>query len=175
MPGRAPTGAAAWDHLAEHTLARVQLGGAGAHRKRRGVEVVLPWGDPDDRLRAERIIKDAGVGGLLPRQGLTGLARTLAAASGVVGVDSGMTQLAAAVGTPAVTLNGPTRTELTGATGLWQLNLAADFACAPCMRRDCDYRGRSAVEPACFEAMSPERVFAELIGQIGGAADEAAS
>ena len=131
-----------------------------------GFEVVLPWGDPDDRLRAERIIQSAAAGELLPRQDLTGLARTLAAASGVVGVDSGLAHLAAAVGTPAITLYGPTRTDLTGAMGPRQLNLAADFDCAPCMLRACSYAGPSRVQPACFEALSPDLVFSRLLGQI---------
>lgn len=127
---------------------------------------MLPWGDPDDRLRAERIIRAAGDGQLLPRQGLTGLAQTLAAASGVVGVDSGLAHLAAAVGVPAVTLYGPTRTDLTGALGPRQRNLAADFACAPCMRRECAYDGRASVSPACFEALDPAVVFDALRAQM---------
>jgi len=134
-----------------------------------GFEVGLPWGGPDDRLRAERIIQAAGVGELLPPLRLTELARTLAAASGVVGVDSGLAHLAAAVGTPAVTLYGPTRTDLTGATGPRQRNLAADFGCAPCMRRDCDYQGPSTVEPACFEALPPSLVFAQLQAEMEAA------
>ena len=133
-----------------------------------GFEVALPWGDPDDRLRAERIIKMAGCGELLPRLGLSELARTLARATGVVGVDSGLAHLAAAVGTPAITQYGPTRTDLTGAVGPRQLNLAADFGCAPCMQRDCDYAGKAGVEPACFEALSPDLVFSRLVGQIEG-------
>jgi heptosyltransferase-1 len=131
-----------------------------------GFEVMLPWGDPDDRLRAERILRAAGGGQLLPRQGLTGLAQTLAAASGVVGVDSGLAHLAAAVGVPAVTLYGPTRTDLTGALGPRQRNLAADFACAPCMRRECNYGGRASVSPACFEALDPAVVFDALRAQM---------
>jgi len=131
-----------------------------------GFEVVLPWGDPDDRLRAERIISAAGAGELLPRQGLSDLARTLAAASGVVGVDSGLAHLAAAVGTPAVTLYGPTHTELTGALGPCQLNLAAQFECAPCMQRVCDFSGPADVEPACFGTLPPDQVFARLLAQM---------
>lgn len=140
-----------------------------------GFEVTLPWGDPDDRLRAERIIQAAGTGELLPRQDLTGLARTLAAATGVVGVDSGLAHLAAAVGTPAITLYGPTRTDLTGALGPRQLNLSADFGCAPCMQRDCDYAGKAEVEPACFEALSPRVVFSRLLGQIDAQTDTQAT
>jgi heptosyltransferase-1 len=51
-----------------------------------------------------------------------------------------------------------------------QLNLAADFQCAPCMRRECDYVGKAEVQPACFEALSPRLVFARLLGQIEGQA-----
>ncbi len=131
-----------------------------------GFEVVLPWGDPDDRLRAERIIKAAGSGELLPRLGLTDLARTLASASGVVGVDSGLAHLAAAVGVPAVTLYGPTRAELTGAIGPRQHNLVVDFECAPCMYRECSYQGQSKVQPACFGSLDAHKVFEQLRIQI---------
>ncbi len=135
-----------------------------------GFEVGLPWGDPDDRLRAERIIKAAGCGELLPRQGLTELAAQLARADGVVGVDSGLAHLAAAVGTPAITLYGPTRTELTGALGPHQRNLAAEFACAPCMQRECTYKEPSPVAPACFAGLDPRQVYTALQAQIAGAA-----
>jgi heptosyltransferase-1 len=84
----------------------------------------------------------------------------------VVGVDSGLAHLAAAVGTPAVTLYGPTRTELTGALGPRQLNLAAQFECAPCMQRECDFRGPADVEPACFGTLPPDLVFACLLAQM---------
>jgi heptosyltransferase-1 len=131
-----------------------------------GFDVLLPWGDPDDRLRAERIIAAAGAGSLLPRQSLSELAQTLVSAAGVVGVDSGLAHLAAAVGVPAITLYGPTRTDLTGALGPRQRNLAASFACAPCMRRACDFSGPSEVRPACFEALHPARVLEALRQQI---------
>jgi heptosyltransferase-1 len=132
----------------------------------KGFEVNLPWGDPDDRLRAERLIKAAGAGELMPRLSLSQLADVLASAAGVVGVDSGLAHLAAAVGTPAVTLYGPTKTEWTGALGPRQRNLAATFECAPCMRRECDYGGESDVRPACFASLPPAAVWAALLGQM---------
>ncbi len=134
-----------------------------------GYHVLLPWGDPDDRLRAERIMKMADAGELLPRLGLTELATTLAGASGVVGVDSGLAHLAAAVGVPAITLYGPTRAELTGAIGPRQENRASAFECAPCMRRDCAYTGSSEVTPACFAELAPALVWQALVERMGGA------
>ncbi len=90
------------------------------------------------------------------------MAACLAAASGVVGVDTGLAHLAAAVGTPAITLYGPTRVELTGALGQCQHNLKVAFPCAPCHRRQCDYQGVSEVEPACYGSLPPERVWDAL-------------
>ena len=134
-----------------------------------GYEVLLPWGDPGDRLLAERVIGAAQAGELLPRSGLTELARLLAASAGVVGVDSGLAHLAAAVGVPAITLYGPTQSALTGALGPAQRNLGADFECAPCVRRECDYAGESPVKPACFAHLDPQTVWAALRGQMEAA------
>ena len=70
------------------------------------------------------------------------------------------------MGTPAVTLYGPTRTELTGALGPRQRNLAVDFPCAPCMQRICDHEGPSEVRPACFATLDPATVFDALSRQM---------
>ena len=57
-----------------------------------------------------------------------------------------------------------------GATGPRQRNLAAEFPCAPCLRRECDFRGErgdeSAVEPACFATLPPELVWEVLQEQM---------
>ncbi len=133
-----------------------------------GYEVRLPWGSPEERARAEEIAGAAGIGTVLPASGLSALAAELAGAAGVVGVDSGLAHLAAALAVPAVTLYGPTRTELTGAVGRRQINLKAEFPCAPCMRRACGYSGERAVEPACFVSLPPARVWEQLQVQMQG-------
>jgi heptosyltransferase-1 len=133
-----------------------------------GYEIRLPWGNPGERTRAEEIAAVAGAGRLLPASGLSELAAQLAGAAGVVGVDSGLAHLAAALAVPAVTLYGPTRTELTGAVGPRQINLKAEFPCAPCMRRACDYSGEREVEPACFASLPPVRVWQQLQIQMQG-------
>jgi heptosyltransferase I len=128
----------------------------------KGFKVLLPWGSEEERQRAERIIGRSGRGELLPRLSLSEMKDRLAAAAGVVGVDSGLAHLAAALSLPAVTMYGPTKTDLTGARGRLQTNLQADFICAPCMRKECNYAGESAVIPACFGDLPPERVWGAL-------------
>jgi len=90
------------------------------------------------------------------------MALRLAGAAGVVGVDSGLAHLAAALSVPAVPLYAPTRTELTGARGPLQTNLQADFVCAPCMRKECNYHGTAEVAPACFGQLQPLDVWATI-------------
>jgi hypothetical protein len=48
------------------------------------------------------------------------------------------------------------------------VNLAAGFACAPCLERRCGYRGERvlragvAVEPPCWSALDPDTVWSRL-------------
>ncbi len=96
----------------------------GAWVAARGLRVVLPWGSAAERTDAEAIA--AGCGGLvLPRLGLTELAGWLAHARLCVGVDTGLAHLAAALGTPQLTLYGPTLPQLTGAVGANQVWLTS--------------------------------------------------
>ncbi len=133
-----------------------------------GYRVEWPWHGDAERRRAERLCGESGAGELLPALDLDGLKARLARAAGVVGVDSGLAHVAAALGTPAVTLYGPTRTGLTGAVGPRQRNLESDLDCAPCLKRQCPRPGRGRVEPACFEALAPERAWKALQAQMEG-------
>ena len=55
----------------------------------------------------------------------------------------------------------------TGARGERVTNLQAEFPCAPCLRRECGYRGPAqswgdeVVRPACYARVTPEMVFEE--------------
>ncbi len=133
-----------------------------------GFEVLLPWGSDAERERAENLAAHSANAWVLPRLGLAELAREFRHAAGVVGLDSGLSHLAAALGTPGVTLYGPTRADLTGVIGSRHRNLVADFPCAPCLRRFCNYRGEAAVQPACFATLTPAAVWAGLEQQMEG-------
>ena len=65
------------------------------------------------------------------------LAAVLKAAAVGVGPDSGPGHLAAAVGTPFVTLFGPTSPERTAPYGCEELVVKAGIDCAPCYKKRC--------------------------------------
>jgi len=78
---------------------------------------ILPWGSEAERARAHRIAQAIG-GTTLPEPlALDGLARLFAAARGVVGLDTGLTHLAAALGVPTVGIYCGSDPVLTGLYG----------------------------------------------------------
>tara|TARA_B100000674_G_C37920150_1_gene952886 strand:+ start:960 stop:1895 length:936 start_codon:yes stop_codon:yes gene_type:complete len=91
--------------------------------KQDGFRPLFPWHSPEERLRADRIRKMSGCGKTLPRMSLTEIARRITGCGGVVGVDTGLAHIAAAVETPMVMLFGPTNSDLTGAIGQCAVNL----------------------------------------------------
>lgn len=71
-----------------------------------GVRPLLPWGTENEKARAQRIA-EAGGGDVLPALGYGALAGVLAEAWGVIGLDTGLTHLAVALGRRVLTLYGP--------------------------------------------------------------------
>ena len=78
---------------------------------------VLPWGSDEERRRAERIARGIGRAVVPPKMPLDELAPVLAHARNVVGLDSGLTHLAAALGVPAVAIFCGSDPALTGLYG----------------------------------------------------------
>jgi heptosyltransferase-1 len=79
-----------------------------------GFTVLLPWGSDDERRDSMRIATDEPQAIVPPRQSLAALASVIARAHGVVGVDTGLVHLAAALGTPTVALFTSTDPALAG-------------------------------------------------------------
>jgi lipopolysaccharide heptosyltransferase I len=97
---------------------------AGRWLAGRGLAVVLPWGNAEEQAEAQAIATACG-GQVLPALSLTGLAGWLAYARLSLGVDTGLAHLAAALGTPQLSLYGPTLPALTGAVGDHQVWLTS--------------------------------------------------
>lgn len=72
----------------------------------RGLEILLPWGNEPERLRAENLARRWG-GIVLPSLSIPALAAVLAQSRCVVGLDTGLTHIAVALGRPVVALYGP--------------------------------------------------------------------
>jgi heptosyltransferase-1 len=79
--------------------------------------VILPWGSAEERDRAERIARGVGQALVPDRMALEALAGVLAGSSSVVGLDSGLSHLAAAVGARVVAIFCGSDPALTGLYG----------------------------------------------------------
>jgi heptosyltransferase-1 len=82
-----------------------------------GYRVLLPWGNAREWDAARDVAAGADNARVLPRLNLTEIAGVLAGAAGVIGVDTGLAHLAAALGRPALTVYTATFPALTGARG----------------------------------------------------------
>ncbi len=82
-----------------------------------GVRCVLPGGSSTERSRAGRLAQSLGRAVAAPAMNLTDLAGLLAGARIVVGVDTGLVHLAAALGRPTLALYCASDPTLTGVLG----------------------------------------------------------
>lgn len=134
-----------------------------------GYKVLLPWGNQEERQRAEFIARDNAMVTILDKQSLSGLAKHILQSSGVIAVDTGLGHLAAALNKPTVSLYGPTNPDLSGTFGAQQLHLNSNLNCAPCVKKVCTYNGPGvtddfqqqpfAVTPPCFASHKPDAVW----------------
>jgi heptosyltransferase-1 len=129
-----------------------------------GCRVLLPWGNDEEKSRAERLAQGHEGASVLPHLSLSALFDLLLTLDGFVAVDTGLAHLAAAAGLAGVALYGPTDPALTGVIGVRAKSLAVEFPCAPCRRADCHYNGNegSGIFPACFSSLPPEWVWQQL-------------
>ncbi len=141
-----------------------------------GYEVLIPWGDAEEKNRAEFIASGLEKAIVLDKLNLTGMAQKLNRCTGVVAVDTGLGHLAAALAKPTVSLYGPTDPGLSGTCGAQQLHLNSNLNCAPCVKKVCGYTGPGVTDyfeeqafpvlPPCFSSHKPEQVwtrFEELV------------
>jgi heptosyltransferase-1 len=83
----------------------------------RGTPLLLPWGSDAERARSGRIAAALTRARVVDRQPLDAAARLVAGAAFVVGVDTGLLHLAAALGVPLVAIFAGSEPGLTGPSG----------------------------------------------------------
>src|SRR5690606_13463686 len=96
------------------------------HLRQQGLALRLLAGNPDETRRAQELIAGIPDAQVLPRMSLTDIARELAGARIMVGLDSGLTPLSAGLGRPTIGIykaSTPVRTPLQGSAGTYTASL----------------------------------------------------
>jgi heptosyltransferase-1 len=134
-----------------------------ALRGRHGAAAVL-LGTPADAAFAGAVVRAAGglVRDLVGRTTLRQLLAVLARARLAFGPDSGALHLAAALGTPALSLWGATSPVRSAPFGSEALAVSGAAACAPCFLSHCPI-GR-----VCMQAITVEEVVARAVPVLAG-------
>lgn len=127
-------------------------------------KVVLPWGNEEEQCRAKRIAEKVAGVQVLPKMGLNALNAYLAHAEGVVGVDTGLSHVVAALEVPSVAIYGATDAVLTGVLGPKVEVLSSTLSCAPCLSKVCNHPSRNddLAQPPCYRSNDADRVFDAL-------------
>ncbi len=133
------------------------------YSKHRGTIVVT--GSAEERALADRVL----AGGVQGRSvagdyDIGRVAALLSLADVYIGSDTGITLLAAAVGTPVVALFGPGDPRRFGHVGPYSIVLYHKQDCSPCPQLDCDQDG------ACMKAITVDEV-AEAVAVVLRAVD----
>jgi heptosyltransferase-1 len=127
---------------------------------RQGVRCLLPWGNEDERLRAQRLQAAGGeYAQVLPKLTLTELMGTLLRARAFVSVESGIGHLATALDVHGLMLHGPTDPGYSGILGKSCLHITSGLDCSPCFRRDCPRLELSESDPPCQLEITAMQVY----------------
>ena len=121
---------------------------------------VLIIGSGNERAGAEEIVARCGNGvyNIAGKTTLDVLPAIFSGAVVFVGIDSSGAHFAAAVGTPTVTLFGPTLSSAWGYTGKRHAIVTKGYTCIPCDRKGCDGSNVS----RCLDYLSTEAVISAV-------------
>jgi len=81
----------------------------------------------------------------------------------VVGVDTGLTHLAALLSVRSIGIYGSTDVELTGAMGIKHENLKSDLECSPCLSKKCELLDGDTLVPSCYKNLTSEYVAQKIL------------
>lgn len=127
-----------------------------------GYRIKMSAGNPQEVARGQRLASHCDAVDFTPYLSISSMATLLAGAEAAVAVDTGFGHLAAALDVPTVSLYGSTNPEFTGALGPRSIHLAATFSCAPCLTRQCTYKGAADITPACYQSLPPVAVWEKV-------------
>jgi heptosyltransferase-2 len=131
-------------------------------RLRRAGALPVLLGAGSEEASAAAVIASAGedIASLVGRDRPDLLPRLLARLSCLVSADTGVAHLAAAVGTPTVTLFGPTDARLTSPRGRRARAIEGRAPCAPCFLERCP------IDHPCMRSIEPTAVAAATLAAV---------
>lgn len=129
----------------------------------RGYRPALTFAGPAEETLARAVVAAVPEAELLGGRTLAQLAALIGDSALVVGVDTGLTHLAAALGRSTIGLFASTPAGQTAPRGERTALLAATTPCAPCSRRHCPLVPHG-TDPPCHATIGPDRVLAQLEG-----------
>jgi len=118
---------------------------------------VFSWGTPDEKSLAVSLAEQCNGFALPERLNMSALCTLLKGARAVVGADTGLLHLAAALGTPTITFWGPSASWRSApfadaeTQGDLHWHIESNPACGPCFKRSCD-------QFICMDAIDPESI-----------------
>jgi len=95
------------------------------------LDIVLPWGTDAERARSERLAAALPRARIPARAPLDAVARLIAGAQFVVGVDTGLMHLAAALGVPLIAIFAGSKPDLTGPVGTGSMTILGTHGAPP--------------------------------------------
>ncbi|MDX9708346.1 MAG: lipopolysaccharide heptosyltransferase I [Trichloromonas sp.] len=105
----------------------------------KGVRPILTWGNDEEHAAAREIFAASGERAVIwPRGSLKELIALLSRVDLVVGADTGPVHIAAAVGTPTVSIYRVTDAQRNGPRGERHIRLQVDLPCSPCLKKACE-------------------------------------
>ncbi|WP_298172040.1 lipopolysaccharide heptosyltransferase I [Acidithiobacillus sp.] len=127
-----------------------------------GLRLLLPAGSAREAARAQRIATQADNVLALPTLTLLELAALIVRADAYVGMDTGLSYLAGALGLAGVTLYGPTASGRFSVAEHRQATLQSPEPCAPCGKSRCPLPEAKNGLILCQQALRPEQVWTAL-------------
>ncbi len=94
--------------------------------EKRGIPMLLPSGNLEELERAKEICSISNIAQAIDLMSLNEIAYIIKNANISICSDTGLAHLSALVGTPSITLYGPTKTSLIGTCGEYQMHLVGD-------------------------------------------------
>ncbi len=138
--------------------------GQGLQRHAPTASILLTWGDTSEHIRAQRVAASIGnAARVLPRLGLKELCAVFKRCDLMVGPDTGPVHLAAASGTPTVSLYRCTIGARNGPFGAFHRTVQAPMDCARCWSGTC-WR-----DAECTASITPQGMLAACVDAIATA------